>query len=250
MKKMLFLGMAALLIQAGCASKEQKAAQAEIKAAADLLEALQKNDTPKLEEYMGAMSPDLLASRLAANHSSPVGDFTYELNEAGDGIVLKKYSGEGGVVVIPAEIEGYPVVEIRSVNKGYASVRGPFTKNDDITSVVVPPSVKEIPEAAFALCENLTTVILPDTVEEIGLQAFIQCTSLQTVNFPAGLKTIGYQAFGGCGELYNLTIPDSLTALSWESTLGRGRSGAFLVCGKLPLKTRQRLKDLGYTDSF
>jgi hypothetical protein len=243
MKKMFLLGMVALLIPAaGCKNKTEKTSS-------ELLDAMLKNDAAKLEKVLGGLnvpglSEDIAKSLTSGKNASPAGDFAYDLNEAGDGIVITKYTGNGGVVVIPATIEGYPVVELKSYL---------FHQNDDITSVVVPPGVKEIPREAFVMCESLTTVILPDAVEKIGLQAFGGCTSLQTVNLPAGLKIIGYEAFVACGELYKLTIPDSLIAVSGQNGWGRDENRfewAFKACGKLPLKTRQRLKDLGYTGDF
>jgi hypothetical protein len=235
MKKMFLLGMAALLIlAAGCKNKAEKTRS-------DLLDAMLKNDAAKLEKAMGGLnvpglSEDIAKSLTSGKSASPAGDFAYDLNEAGDGIVITKYTGNGGVVVIPATIEGYPVVELG----GYL-----FYKNYDITSVVVPSGVKKILNNAFSHCESLTSIILPETLEEIDHYAFTDCTSLQTVNLPAGLKQINYGAFYACGELYNLTIPDSLTTLS----MGKFHN-EFQLCGKLPLKTRQRLKDLGYTGNF
>jgi hypothetical protein len=233
MKKTVLIGMAVLLVlAAGCKSKAEKTSS-------ELLDAMLMNDAAKLEKALGGLnvpglSEDIVKSLTSGKSASPAGDFAYDLNEAGDGIVITKYTGDGGVVVIPATIEGYPVVELATQL---------FARNYDITSVVVPPGVKKIPYETFAKCESLTSVILPDTLEEIGSSAFGRCPSLQTVNLPAGLKIISSFAFNACGELYNLTIPDSLTAVTWVG----GSGSAFYGCGKkLPLKTRQRLKDLGY----
>jgi hypothetical protein len=234
-KKTVLIGMAALLVlAAGCKSKAEKMSS-------ELLDAMLKNDAAKLEKALGGLnvpglSEDIAKSLTSGKSASPAGDFAYDLNKAGDGIVITKYTGAGGVVVIPAAIEGYPVVELS---------RQLFYENYDITSVIVPPGVKEIPSSAFLICEYLTSVILPNTLEKINEDAFERCTSLHTVNLSVGLKTIGGFAFNHCGELYNLTIPDSLTAVTWT-----GFGSAFNDCGKLPLKTRQRLKDLGYEDNF
>jgi hypothetical protein len=241
MKKIVLIGMAALLIlAAGCKNKAEKTSS-------ELLDAMLKNDAAKLEKALGGLnvpglSEDIAKSLTSGKSASPAGDFAYDLNKAGDGIVITKYTGNGGVVVIPATIEGYPVVELS---------RYLFLRNNDITSVVVPPGVEEIPYQAFAECEYLTSVILPDTVGGIDTSAFRQCTSLHTVNLPAGLKAIRREAFNGCGELYNLSIPDSLTAVTWlVDNKPDTYNYAFLGCGKLPLKTRQRIKDLGYTGRF
>jgi hypothetical protein len=49
------------------------------------------------------------ASTAAPN---PATDFQYDLTEDGKGISIRKYAGTTRTVVIPAEIEGYPVTEI------------------------------------------------------------------------------------------------------------------------------------------
>jgi hypothetical protein len=184
--------------------------------------------------------------------AAPSTDFSFDLTEDGAGVVITGYSGKGGKVVIPAAIEDVPVVEIR--------VRA-FRENYDITELVVPDSVITIGAAAFAGMGSLTAVTLPDGLKKIPAVLFSQsiayfkssdvihreeypCGPLTTINLPAGLESVGADAFAHAGELVNLTIPDSLTGVAFENNY------VFSGCGKLPLKTRQRLKDLGYTGSF
>jgi len=83
MKKLFLIGMAALLVlAAGCESKEQKAAKAAAKASAELLDAMARNDAAKLEEALGGLAPEILASLSAGTSAAPGGDFAYDLNEA------------------------------------------------------------------------------------------------------------------------------------------------------------------------
>jgi hypothetical protein len=231
----------------------------EEKGAVALLSALNEGDAAAIGEALGGLNPEVL-NALTSTSGSPGGDFSYDLNEAKDGIVIKKYSGEGGVVIIPAAIEDYPVTEIlggafagsreaMNLLGNYIFVEG---VGDYITSVVIPASVKKIGGSAFTHCENLTTVILPDTLEEIGGSTFNSCSSLHTVNIPAGIKKIENSAFDGCGELYNLSIPDSVTAIDWgevDKNWGE-RYEHFEGCQKLKLATRERLKNLGYEGEF
>jgi hypothetical protein len=208
--------------------------------AADLLAALEGGDAAVMAEALGGLTPAVLSS-LAAASGSPGGDFAYDLNGAKDGIVINRYTGNGGVVIIPPTIEDYPVTEIGDEA---------FKEDYGITAVVVPATVKKIGGEfgmVFIRCKNLTTVILPDTLEEIGSGTFEYCFSLHTVNIPAGIKKIGMEAFYQCGELYNLSIPDSITAIEWEAPYGWSH---FEGCGKLKLATRERLKNLGYKGEF
>ncbi|MFP3041668.1 leucine-rich repeat domain-containing protein [Treponema primitia] len=264
--KFFLLGMAAVLLTFGlvfaaCGGKKDggsggaasggpaaKTASSDVKAAAALLKTLAGGNAAAMEQALAALDPAVLAA-LASSSGSPGGDFSYDLNASGDGIVIKKYSGAGGVVVIPAAIEDIPVVEIaRKAFEGSYTSRLDGNRHggqgDKVTSVVVPAGVKKIGIEVFFECKNLTTVILPDTLEEIGSGAFANCSKLHTVNIPAGIRTIVGLAFLGCGDLYNLSIPDSITAITFSGISN------FEGCGKLKVATRQKLKNLGYTGEF
>ena len=71
--------------------------------------------------------------------------------------VLKKYTGEGGDVVIP---EG--VKEIGEQAFIWSKSK----------KIIVPPSVTKIGETAFMFCENLEDIVLPESIVEIGNNAF------------------------------------------------------------------------------
>jgi hypothetical protein len=98
---------------------------------------------------------------------------------------------------------------------------------------------------------SLISVKLPDTVTKIGSDAFSHNPRLKDINIPANIKTIEDWAFGYGHELTNLTIPDSITAIHWASTgFNMISYQAFKGCGKLPIRTRQRLQELGYKWDF
>jgi hypothetical protein len=174
--------------------------------------------------------------RSATVAESPVSDFQYDLTADGQGISIRRYTGEGGKVVIPARIEGFPVVEIGA--------------------------------NAFFGRRNLTEVVIPDTVRIIGAWAFYNNSDLTTANLPASIEVMGKEGetlghpirhgsvFELCRNLTTLHIPDSLTSIEWPTASFRRSDGtvppnrSFESCGSLPLATRQRLRDLGYTDEF
>jgi len=168
--------------------------------------------------------------------TSPASDFQYDLTEDGKGISIRKYKGKGGKVVIPAKIEDYPVVEI--ANRAFmGQTHKDYFDANEITDVVIPNSVVKIGDGAFLWIENL-----------------------KSANIPASIKSIGGGAFGNCDNLETLTIPASLTKIDFEnsayilmgggSLLGGTAYKVFTGCGKLPIKTRQRLKELGYEHDF
>jgi hypothetical protein len=198
----------------------------------------------------------------------PATAFHYELNKAGDGVVITGIQGDAalsGNVVIPAKIEGYPVVKIQ--------VRGTFLGSSRITSVVFPDSIeidledkihqqwgnvfehsctalksitppknmKVIPDGFTDRCENLTTVNWPEGLEAIGElrdsvgsdSAFAEAGFTGELVIPEGVKTIGYRAFRGCKNLTSITIPDSVETIG-ESAF---RGLPLLTTVKMPAKT-------------
>ncbi len=112
------------------------------------------------------------ATAYAAKYEpSPEGDFI-----AFDG-VIEEYIGPGGDVVIPAEIDGVPTVEIAMDS---------FINYSDITGVVIPEGVEKIGHRAFKGCPNLVKVELPYSLYEMGGETF--CGSgITEVTIPGSL---------------------------------------------------------------
>jgi hypothetical protein len=179
-------------------------------------------------------------------------DFTVELTKDGEGVIVKKYTGNAKAVRIPASIQGMPVREIT-----YA-----FDHNKTITSVVIPEGVTYI--NAFSICSNLTSVNFPKTltmisgfretkltavdlsgtsIGRIGFTAFKNCTALTSIALPDSITSISYDAFWGCSALTAIAIPETVEKIEFGNNVFKG-------CSKLPLATQAKLKELGYTGSF
>lgn len=74
----------------------------------------------------------------------------------------------------------------------------------DIKEIVLPEGIKTIPNFAFAYSISLEKVNIPSTVTEIGYMAFWFCANLSDITIPANVKKIGEDAFGsvGCKNIY------------------------------------------------
>jgi hypothetical protein len=138
-----------------------------------------------------------------------------------------------------------------------------------ITSLYIPDSVTELVHAGLFSssniiygCKQLVEVRLSDNLERIpGLASgFSKSPPVRKINLPKNLKQIGELAFA-FSELTELIIPETLTVIEFvECDNGWGDRddkwvkdkdpNAFVDCSKLPLATRQKLKDLGYTGKF
>ena len=185
----------------------------------------------------------LLLSTTAIWASVQIGGINYELN---DSLLTAKVvtSEPTGDVIIPDSVKSaektYVVTEIGS---------WAFSNCTELTSVVLPNSLKKIGDRAFAYCIELTSINLPDSVEEVGMDAFCYsgltqplynkhifasmpeayegaytvpdgieiiaggafhyCSSLTTVSLPSTLKTIMQYAFEG-SDLQEIVIPEGV----------------------------------------
>ena len=130
-------------------------------------------------------------------------DFKYDLNATRDGVVILEYVGARSDVVIPAILDGFPVMEISE---------GAFRGNEIITSFVLPP-IKAILTNTFRDCKNLVSVILPDTLIYIGDDAFENCQSLVSIIIPESVTYIGRGAFFDCISLTSVSLPNNIESI-------------------------------------
>ena len=100
-----------------------------------------------------------------------------------------------GAVVIPEEVDGFTVISIGA--NAYAS-------NRNITSIVVPDSIKEIGENAFKGATKIANFEAIG-VEKIGASAFNGCTGLITFNTPNAVE-LGDGILEKCSKLKNVSI--------------------------------------------
>lgn len=80
----------------------------------------------------------------------------------------------------------YPVTSIGPAAFHYA---------DEIKSVRIPSTIKEIEDGSFYSCSNLESVYLPASIKTIGSNAFRNCSNLKSIVIPAQVKLIDDGAF-------------------------------------------------------
>ncbi|MBO7375578.1 MAG: leucine-rich repeat protein [Clostridia bacterium] len=90
-------------------------------------------------------------------------------------------------VVIPAEIDGYPVEMVDG-----------FTGDATITSLTVEEGVVQIRSNAFMNCPNLTKIILPESLNTVGYKCFSDCGNLVTVIIKNDYTFVSDSAFENC----------------------------------------------------
>jgi hypothetical protein len=155
------------------------------------------------------------------------GDFTYTVS-ASDNVTITKYTGTGGAVVIPAAIDGRPVVSIGN---------GAFSGCTSVTSVTIPGSITSLGAGAFYGCTGLTSVTIPGSVTSIGgingYGVFSQCTGLTSVTIMDGVNYIAFNMFAYCPSLTSVTIPDSVTGIGWDAFHGCSSLASITIPGSV-----------------
>lgn len=142
-------------------------------------------------------------------------DFEYRIDSEYDwwtyeyvySVAITGYSGPGGDVVIPSEIDGLPVTTIAD-NAFYCC--------DTITSVTIPDSVTSIGYGAFMMCRSLTTAVVGSGVTNME-GTFLLCFNLRDVTIGNNVTHIYENAFAHCYALSTITIPASVTTIEMYS---------------------------------
>jgi hypothetical protein len=177
-------------------------------------------------------------SELTMKNANQESDFEYDLNQAGDGIVIRKYTGKVQTVIVPATIEDYPVVEIGdNAFRGVTSVvlpdaiikiGGGAFATGSLRAINFPAGLREIGDNSAFANSSLKSISLPAGLQKIGRSAFSGCSSLKEVVIPEGIEFIEGGVFDGCSNLISVTLPSSIKKIGWHSF-----SGAFSSCTNL-----------------
>ena len=152
------------------------------------------------------------------------------VNELYDGALeISGYVGNDTEYVIPAEIDGKKVMQIRE---------RAFFECTSLVNIKIPDSVVYIGANAFARCTSLENIVLPNSLTYIGRGAFSYCTSLTKVELPDGVTNIGDSAFYNCNSITSIVIPENV------ETIGMG---AFFNCNQIKSVTiPASVKDVSY----
>ena len=108
------------------------------------------------------------------------------------------YEGVVETLVIPSEIDGYPVLKIDV--QAFAT-SGEELYNDEnsycsVETLIIEEGVTKIELEAFLNCKNLKAVTLPNTLDYVWDMAFCGCDSLKEIKIPSGTGRICEAAFG------------------------------------------------------
>lgn len=226
------------------------------------------------------MLPALFAQELIPN---PETDFDCELSYDGKRVFIRKYIGKSENVVIPAEIEGFPVTYIDDRAFSGSKVKSVvipegvtglgleiFSDTKNLKSVQFPSTLKYIaPDQQgypgstnymFA-SSGIEEIVIPDSVKEIPPGFFRSAQNLKSVTLPQGLTKLPEEAFYDCTSLEEITLPpniktidrsafngcNSLKTVTLPDSVEEIASYAFLACSSLAnINIPASLKEIDY----
>ena len=153
-------------------------------------------------------------------------EFGWDWQEGSDSPRLTVESAD-----IPSEIQGYTVTSISE---------NAFAGNQNLVSVVLPPTIKHFGRAAFAQCPKLESINIPEGVTALSECMFDMCTALTSIDLPSSIKYISGQAFDQSG-IASFTFPPKVTSIEHHS---------FCLCPNLKhLSIPSQIKRIEY-DAF
>ena len=158
------------------------------------------------------------------------------------------YSNVGPDLIIPE----YLYDDAGTIYSVVGILEGTFSTGKNITSVVIPETMRTIGDRVFSQCTSLTSVVwnaknsscssttfcdwyykvqsqitnftFGEKVRSIPANVCLGMTNLTFISIPRSATSIGNNAFSGCSRLTSITIPTSVTRIG---------NGAFSDCSSL-----------------
>ncbi|MHC1680115.1 MAG: leucine-rich repeat protein [Methanomassiliicoccales archaeon] len=168
------------------------------------------------------------------------GYYEYELINGDTEVMITGYTGPGGDVIIPGDIEGKSV---RTID--YHT----FYQLVDLDSVTIPANVTSVTGSAFAECPDLTDIYVNSSnMDYADVDGVLFSKNLLSLfrfpsgregpyTVPGGTVHILYEAFALC-ELSAVTIPDSVLIINDKAFYQcKSLTSATLGAGILSIKT-------------
>lgn len=113
------------------------------------------------------------------------------------GLCIDGYTGFGGFVDMPDEINGIRVTKI-----GHDAFRG----RKDIFGVKFPKYLEIIDDYAFCECRGLKEADMGSLLSEVGGHVFYNARNIENMTLPGKMKFIGDGFIKNCEQLKNITL--------------------------------------------
>lgn len=97
-----------------------------------------------------------------------------------------------------------------------------------LSKITLSNNLTEMGDYAFSDCDNLVSVDIPASLKEIPIHAFYWCIALSSVTLHEGLEVIGASAFGVCRSLSSISIPTTITEIGGGAFANSGLTSAVI----------------------
>lgn len=150
-------------------------------------------------DYVDSFANKLEMYGTADIEISPVSDFEVYWSVENETKAIFGYTGSDDIVVVPYEVDGYPVT-ICGLN------------NLTAKKIIVPNCITDL--VSFATSSvNITEITLPKNLKALGTNCFSFMPNVSSLDFPDGLTTIGDFVGFSCDGLTAVKIPSSVTSI-------------------------------------
>lgn len=124
----------------------------------------------------------------------------------------------GKVTFLPEKWDGDPVIRVPDIIGGKvvtALAPGCFADCAELTTIVLPETLREIGEGAFSGCKNLRGMYFPEKTVSVGADAFAGCRSLEAIYVHDSMESIAPGCFSDCAGLLYIFYDGSFE--DWNS---------------------------------
>ncbi|MBO5453437.1 MAG: leucine-rich repeat domain-containing protein [Clostridia bacterium] len=169
----------------------------------------------------------------AFNNCSKLGEITVDASNkyftVEDGVVYNKnktklvYAPEGSSKKsydVPGSVKEIGICAFYNTKADSVKLSSGLEKIDDsafynsaLTKIVIPDSVKEIGEYAFAFSSKLKNLEIGDSVTKIGKASFSNCALLEAITIPDSVEVVGDYAFEHCKSAKTLKMSKNITKI-------------------------------------
>lgn len=195
-------------------------------------------NTPNFNDYENGVLPfevptfvrDYVDDALLATNGLVVDIETGKIVDF-DTSTIEGYATNGALVAIPE------FIRVDNGDGTFSAVKVTGFESDvfagkNIRAVALNDSITEIPDGAFAGCENLEVINCP-SVKTIGDDAFNGCTSLKSFTVSSNVTSVGTNAFNGVKELIVNAAAPSVVLAGVESGAKRITISVASMSGEL-----------------